>query len=153
MQAVILRFNSPFSARSLKLIKYGSFTAASIMDVIPKLLARFCAYISPFRRSSDVSVGNTSAIRFIADGSLRVPLGSPVIGSLSIIPLNGSFVSLFMPANSSAFVFTNALCPSDISIYIGISSLTSSNSDLLGFAAGNNPAFNPAPTTHPEVFT
>ena len=123
------------------------------MDVIPKLLARFCAYKSPFRRSSGVSVGNTSATRFIADGSLKVPLGSPVIGSLSIIPLKGSFVSLLMPANSSAFEFTNALCPSDISIYIGISSLTSSNSDLLGFAAGNSPAFNPAPTTHPEVLT
>ena len=90
------------------------------------------------------------AMRFIADGSLRVPLGSPVTGSLSIIPLRGSCVSLVMPANSSALEFTNALWPSDISIYIGMSLLTSSNNALFGFAEGNNPAFRPAPRTHPE---
>ncbi len=81
------------------------------MLVTPNWLACVAAALIAARMSVSVGCGSTLSIKPVA-ASFRWPVGSPVLGSLTISPLGGLRVSFVMPASASAFEFTHTLWPS-----------------------------------------
>ena len=75
----------------------------------------FLASANASRAASSISSPDASGIcRYTADiaSSLRMPVGSPVLGSFTIVPPGGSGESFVMPAIFSTYEFANAMCPS-----------------------------------------
>ena len=70
--------------------------------------------------------------------SLRIPVGSPVAGSLTISPPGGTGVVLVTPASLRARLLARIMCPSRRLTQTGLSGVTASIQSLRGSSTGVN---------------
>src|SRR5579871_1047147 len=116
-----------------------TITPASITDVIPAADALGSQRSRLAPTESNVKGSLDSSTLTIAGGSIKYPVGSPVLGSRSkrLKPGKGSGVSFVIPASCNALELTHAQWMSMAHRNTGLSGQIASRSSLRGPDGGN----------------